>query len=100
MSAAGYGWPPLLIAPLARKYIGERSRWFLPRQEREGRITAVGRSGRYRVYRREDLDALLVADSGTQTKPVTTVRSPMRRASAPTSNALDRLAAIRKGATR
>jgi len=91
---ADYGWPPRLIMRLACQYTG-RSRWYLARAARDGALAVAGRNGRSLVFDRAALDALLVGERDVGSKPKNV--APVCRASAPTSNALDRLAAIRKG---
>lgn len=102
MSVTVFGWPPLLIAPLARQFLGGRSRWYLPKLEREGRIRAVGKSGKYRVYRLDDLTALLTSGLETpnaKAKPQHT-SSSRRTASNANTDALTRLRALKVGGSK
>ena len=91
-----YGWPPVMTTALGAAYIGG-SKWTLCRAHRAGLIKPIGRRGRTHLWRREDLDDLML---GAPAKIETTIKptKPIARTSASSSAQLARLARITKGA--
>ena len=98
MSAAHYGWPPYMLTRLACDYLGCK-RWYLARAARDGRLPIAGRNGRSLVFAREDLDRLLLGDGAPTVQPIAKAPKAHARAKAPKVNALDRIAALRRGGT-
>jgi hypothetical protein len=89
-----YGWPPYLVTKLAGAYVG-KSRWHIYRAVHLGHLAPAGKRGRELVFAREDLDRYML---GVGSEPTEATPGPRRTiASAPSSDALARLRAIKAG---
>jgi hypothetical protein len=94
--AATFGWPPIMRTAVACQYTC-RSPWTVRRAVQAGELVAAGKQKRSLTFRREDLDRWML---GPQAQAMEAKRdeTPRTRSAATSRDALERIAAIRKGA--
>ncbi|MDQ3298951.1 MAG: hypothetical protein M3619_20415 [Myxococcota bacterium] len=91
-----YGWPDVMRTAIAAQYIGG-SRWMILRAVEAGQLAPAGKRGRSFTFTKESLDRFLIGER--QGRPVASDNvSPRARATSVPGDALDRLAALRRGA--